>query len=479
MRSVFVSLILGCALAASVVLSMQGGAAALASPPAASGAAGTVRYVAPGAACGGAEPCYAAIQAAVDAAGEGDEIRVAGGTYTGAGSEVVRVEKSLTIRGGYTVADWVDADPNLNPTFLDGEDDWPVIEIVDTVDPRGDVTVTIEGLRIVRGDALWGGGVYVADAAVTLHHNWITDNRAQRGGGLYAKSHALTLTRNVIQGNQATSGGFDAYGGGVYVRDCDRAVLMDNRVISNTVQALTGRGGGIYLRRSSAVLTDNVIQANEASVMGEGGGLYVDASTAALNRNTIADNGALDYGGGLYLTGSAVVLTNTLIVENLANDLGSGLFAASSQSQLIHTTLARNRGVVGSGLSLSEGSQAALTNTILVSHSVGIVVAEGSTATLAATLWGTGTWANEADWGGSGVVMTGAVTGNYRTLPAFVAPDEGNYHLTQSSGAVDQGLDAAVSLDIDGHRRPIGDGFDLGADEWAASAYLPMAVRAH
>ncbi len=45
--------------------------------------AATVRYVAPGGVCGAAIPCYATVQAAVDAAATGDEIRVAAGLYTG------------------------------------------------------------------------------------------------------------------------------------------------------------------------------------------------------------------------------------------------------------------------------------------------------------------------------------------------------------------------------------------------------------
>ena len=46
-----------------------------------------------------------------------------------------------------------------------------------------------------------------------------------------------------------------------------------------------------------------------------------------------------------------------------------------------------------------------LTNTILVSHTVGISVSVGSTATLEATLWGSGVWANGNDWGGSSSLL--------------------------------------------------------------------------
>jgi hypothetical protein len=54
----------------------------------------------------------------------------------------------------------------------------------------------------------------------------------------------------------------------------------------------------------------------------------------------------------------------------------------------------------------------AVTNTILVSHTVGIRVTAGNTATLEATLWGSGPWANDTDWGGAGTVITGTLAHN-------------------------------------------------------------------
>ena len=110
-----------------------------------------------------------------------------------------------------------------------------------------------------------------------------------------------------------------------------------------------------------------------------------------------------------------------------------------------------------------------LTNTILVSHSVGIYVESGNTARLEATLWGSGAWANGSDWGGDGSITTGTV--NLWGDPAFVNPDAGDYHIGSGSAAVDASLDAGIGEDIDGDARPLdgdGDGadeFDIGADE--------------
>jgi hypothetical protein len=111
---------------------------------------------------------------------------------------------------------------------------------------------------------------------------------------------------------------------------------------------------------------------------------------------------------------------------------------------------------------------------------VGISVAAGNTATLEATLWGAGVWANGLDWGGAGAVSPGAI--GLWAPPGFVDPAAGDYHITLGSAALNGGIDAGVVDDMDGDLRPDWCFFDIGADELltgnpCARLYLPLVVR--
>jgi hypothetical protein len=131
---------------------------------------------------------------------------------------------------------------------------------------------------------------------------------------------------------------------------------------------------------------------------------------------------------------------------------------------------------------VGECATLAFTNTIIAGHeTVGITVTAGSTATLEATLWGTGASANGIDWAGSGSIITGTPSLNYWGDPAFVDPSGGDYHIGPGSAALDAGVDVSVRTDIDPQPRPYLTP-DLGADEyWPPGAlkrvHLPLLLR--
>jgi len=450
---------------------------------------------------------YYTVQAAVDASDDPDDVvKVAGycaGVEARAGvTQTVYVSKTITIQGGYTTTNWTTSNPQANPTTLDAQGQGRVLYVT------GDINPTIEGLRITGGDADGlggygvhdvGGGVYVVIATATISKTWVFNNIADYyGGGLFLRYSDATLSGNIISGNTAGEygGGLSLWdsgatlsgnvvadnsssdGGGLSLWESD-ATLSGNTVSGNSANR---RGGGLLLYDSDATLTNNVVVDNQAT--DHGGGLLLYSSDATLNGNTVSDNishfhgGGLhlwygtvtldgnvvsgnttdDYGGGLYLHSSDATLTNNVIADNQAGINGSGVYVRSSSPRMLHTTIARNSGGDGSGIRVAESSTVALTNTILVNHTAGVVVESGSTATLESTLW----HGNGTDWSGAGTINSNNdLTGD----PAFVNPGASNYHIGPGSAAIDEGVDAGVEEDVDGEVRPQGAAPDLGADE--------------
>jgi hypothetical protein len=467
--------VLGCSIILLVPIITLGVLVWLGNSPAQ--ASPSILYVGPGANCGGAIPCFPNVQNAVDAAQPGDEIRVASGTYTGYSvrpkrdtttsgvvTQTVYISKTVTIRGGYnsSFSSW---DPDHFHATLHIPTRGRGIYITGVVSP------TIEWLRITGGDAAGlgglnyygpnldaGGGIYVTTATATLNNNEVFGNSSAYGGGVFLGKSASQLNHNIIYNNHA-----DSVGGGVVLYRATRS-FEGNTISYNTSSNVAG---GVYAFYFDAAIQGNTIAGNSASA--NGGGLLVASCSPPLTGNIFYGNTAR-LGGGVSLGYSHSIFTNNVLVNNRATSFGRGsaLNMEGSDIRMFHNTLARNQGGDGSGVYVtlqgSTFSTLAMTNTLMISHTVGISITSGSSTNLNGVLWY-----------GTPITISGAVVVQHQYLgnPAFQVD---GYHLRAESAAIDKGVQTGVSADMDGEMRY---GFpDLGADEyWPFLLYLPLIRR--
>jgi parallel beta-helix repeat protein len=441
-----------------------------------------ILYVAQGGSCNNLHPCYATVQAAVDASVTGDEIRVKTGTYTdrhdcprnditsGTVPAVVCLTKTVTIRGGYS-SKFASRDPAAYPTTLDAASLGRVLYIT------GNISPTVDGLVLTHGSAAGlggydyystpmdvGGGVYIITASAILINNHITGSTTPfNGGGVYAGYSSSQLAGNTIDNNSA------AYQGAGVFLSYAFSVVTGNLISHNIA---SDSGGGLYMEDTGATLTDNTISFNSAS--SRGGGMSAFLSSPTLTANIFRSNTS-DWGGGAYLLFSTGNLTDNAFIDNNASGVGSELAITGSASALFHTTFARS--VVGtvSGVFLANPgtsivTSVSLTNTIFAREGAGINPDVGTQATMDGVLW----FENGVNTAGSGDIT---VAHAYSGDPAF-SPTDG-YHLTAKSAAIDRGVSAGVQYDIDGQLRSFYP--DLGADEYLGPGaptynFLPLLL---
>jgi hypothetical protein len=383
----------------------------------------TLRYVAADGDCGSNTPCYSTLQAAVDAATDGDELRVAAGLYTGVSdrhgtTQLVYVDKSITIRGGYHPQTWA-PDPTLNPTILDAQGLGRVLSITGAVSP------VVDGFHLINGSGGNGGGVYVETAAASLSHNEIYGNWAEgMGGGVYLKDSAATIANNhiytnttgptgrggglgiidspatlddnVIEDNRAHVGGgvemnntlgtggarmtgnvirnnvafdlqqdgytFDGAGGGLDVGSYLTDTLRNNTISGNTARW----GGGVHAYGATAVIADNTIQENDAPT--HGGGLYVQGGRITLEHNDILSNTASNWGGGLTLQVNDATVRRNTFRGNTAGWRGGGMYTGNTASFDGNLFLGNSATEQGGGAFLIQGSGSVYWNNVFVDN---------------------------------------------------------------------------------------------------------------
>lgn len=164
--------------------------------------------------------------------------------------------------------------------------------------------------------------------------------------------------------------------------------MTNNDIFSNTAEE---SGGGANLNEADSnrvTLAMNRIYSNTAFF---GGGVIVGNCSVTMTANLVYSNSAVQGGGLWFLSGDAMLVNNVVVGNQATSGNGAaGLFVAGSNVRLLHTTIARNSGGRVGGVLVTdfsaETSTVAMTNTILVSHTLGILVDAGHAAALEATL---------------------------------------------------------------------------------------------
>lgn len=227
---------------------------------------------------------FTTVQAAIDAALPGDTIRVAPGTYSGAGN-----------RG-------------LNPGGKDL-----------VIESSGGAAVTIIDCQSADRGFVYATG---ETAASVLRGFTIRNGRHTTGGGLLLINSAPTLVDLILAGNAATTDG-----GAIA---CIGASPSASGLVIKDSES-DGSGAALLCTSGAApIVASSQLYDNEANA--RGGALYCPGGAPSFQRCTIAFNSAPEGGGFSVEQGGLVTLERSLVVFNLdgggiTTDAGSFILA--------------------------------------------------------------------------------------------------------------------------------------------------------
>lgn len=299
----------------------------------------------------GKEGTYETLQAAIDAAENGETVVLAKDV-----TENININKSITL--------------DLKGKTLTGFGDDSVVTITGA---ETNVTITSsaeEKGKITGGNNLSnGGGFSIQDATVNLHNLSITENKAigdgggyTGGGGIYTKDANLTLDNVHIYKNIADLDEHDATDGGGILSIGGTLTIKNNSVIENNTAI--DDGGGICASNTLIEIEASVIQDNRSFL---GGGLHVSGKTSCtITRNARIQNNRADYmtsaqkddpskapiGGGFYCGGGLdLTIQDSTVALNSGGEQGGAIVAYSIGELILdHAEITDNNATIGGGI---------------------------------------------------------------------------------------------------------------------------------
>ncbi|MEZ6086545.1 MAG: choice-of-anchor Q domain-containing protein [Pirellulaceae bacterium] len=249
----------------------------------------------------------------------------------------------------------------------------------------------------------------------------------------------------VIQGPGADLLSIDADGR-------SRVMRIDNSAKSVQLAGLNIRGGdatGLSLTFGGGILTysddlrihDSRLESNRAA---SGGGIMAFGKTIITN-STLMLNETINFGGAVYVNGAELDLSGSLIDGNTSGNYGGGVYGISASVITVANSTFSGNEARGGGAILMDNR-----GTLHVSDSTFL-------DNQATTLWGGSIW-NEPDAQASLVRTTfrnnrathGGAVLNYGKLAVLDSLFDHNVATTSSGGAIYNGNNSTVTLDVRG-----------------------------
>lgn len=358
-------------------------------------------------------------------------------------------------------------------------------------------TAVLSGFTIKHGQALRGAGIYCYSSSPTVENVVVTSNRITEawwdgGGGIKCLFSNLILRNTTVKNN--TVDGFHGYGGGIFLEFCTQPIFENINIIGNNSELYGGGiyinfsssilnnvtvknntshiGAGIKITESNSILTNVNITGNETEQYGFGGGMSLSSSNIVMSNVNITNNSAhrgggivcgldidlsfctnvniignsANFGGGISVSSistSNTKISNMLIAENYAYYGGGGIYCNQNNRALVsNVSMTGNTSTYygGGGLYCSNGAIAVLVNSILWDNSPQEVYfpdfLDSNTITIAYSDLQGGFDAIETNNNGT----VNWLDGNIDSDPLFLDPENGDYHLQESSPCIDAGI---------------------------------------
>lgn len=317
--------------------------------------------------CVGGPQCYPTLQAAVNAAHDGDTIRIGAGTFAGGVTVPVSVDivgagaRRTTIRGGGPVL-------TIGTIFATSE---PTVSIDGVTITGGNTTSSPESQAFVGADNViaLGGGIeappnadFSGGARLTITNSVVTGNRAAPtasvpfgppqcaggsncpfawagGGGIDAWGD-LTLSNSTVSNNVVAGDASDAEAAGIFSHlgalTISGSTISDNDALASAPNGRFADSGGIFAENGTVTISGSSITGNTATLNADlpdsvdmlaiAGGAHIGGgvTTASIANTTVSGNAvamtnssgySTAFSGGLHTDG-VFTLSNDVIADN-------------------------------------------------------------------------------------------------------------------------------------------------------------------